>query len=172
MTVRDLLLILGIAMVTSVSAANAQQCIPASAAGGTGQLPTELSIPTNDLVMNRRTGLLWMRCSAGQQWHDKENTCIGEARAMSWREAHRYASEMGQGWRLPTIHELSAITDLRCHDPAVDLSLFPNTPPSHYWTDTAFILQPEHYWLVQFSTGENHTDSGKKLAHVRLVKND
>jgi len=165
-------MILGIAMLTGASAANAQKCLPASAAGGNDQLPTELSIPAKNLVMNRRVGLLWMRCSAGQQWHDEEHTCVGEPRTMTWWEAHRYASEVGQGWRLPTIHELSAITDLRCYDPAIDLSLFPNTPASHYWTETAFIQQPEHYWLVQFSTGENHTDSGKRLAYVRLVKND
>lgn len=62
-----------------------------------------------------QTGLIWMRCSIGQQWNG--TTCIGEAKAMEGFEANRFARAIQNGsgfaehtnWRLPTTAELSTI---------------------------------------------------------------
>ena len=117
---------------------------------------------------------MWMRCSVGQSWDKKKNMCIGNSTPLTWRQAKQSADDLvlatNTQWRLPSIHELSAIVELRCANPAIDLKQFPNTPPTHYWTNTAFVNQENHFWLVQFLNGENHTDSAKRMALVRLVK--
>jgi hypothetical protein len=130
-------------------------------------------VPTNRFeirsdgnITDRKTRLVWQRCSVGQQWDEDKNTCSGKATPMTWYQA----SKRVKNWRLPTVQELSSITELRGFNPTIDRQVFPNTPPSHFWTSTAFANRTGHFWLVQFLSGENHTDSGKRLAYVRLVK--
>ena len=139
-----------------------------------GSLPDKrFKLLTDDTVVDQQSHLVWMRCSIGQHWDDKKQTCRGEAEAFTWLQANNYQNEQSGGdnrWRLPSIKELSSITDLSCYNPAINLQLFPNTPASHYWSATPFSNRTGHFWLVQFLNGENHTDTGKRLAYVRLVK--
>jgi hypothetical protein len=124
-------------------------------------------------VVDHQTHLVWMRCSVGQRWDAENHTCAGEAQSVTWFQAkqlERAQTTFMAHWRLPTIHELSSITELRCFQPAIDLQRFPNTPASHYWSATPFANKPGYYWLVQFLSGENHTDVGSQLALVRWVK--
>jgi hypothetical protein len=118
------------------------------------------------MVIDRHSQLVWSRCSVGQRWDKDTGACAGKATLMTWYQANK----LGNGWRLPSVHELSSIADLHQVNPAIDRQVFPNTPASHYWTDTAFAPKPGYFWLVQFQSGENHTDSGKRLAFVRLVR--
>ncbi|WP_455212705.1 Lcl C-terminal domain-containing protein [Kaarinaea lacus] len=149
---------------------SAQQCrdsLPDSA-------PDQRFEPLADgLVVDQHSHLMWMRCSIGQLWDRTKETCIGEPQSLTWIQANQLVSEQtyhGFHWRLPSVEELSAIAELRCHNPAIDLQLFPATPASHYWSATPFANKYSHYWLVQFLSGENHTDSEKRFAFVRLVK--
>jgi hypothetical protein len=128
---------------------------------------------TGGMVIDQRRHLVWMRCSVGQLWDGEKNTCSGDAQPFTRFQTSQYLNQpsiRSHHWRLPSISELSSITELSCYNPAIDLKLFPNTPASHYWSATPFSNQAGHYWLVQFLTGENHTDTGKRLAFVRLVK--
>ena len=132
-------------------------------------------IPLNDgTVIDRAGYLIWMRCSVGQYWDNDKKICIGSPTILTWRQARQSADHQAQlskaPWRLPSIQELSSIAEMRCVDPAIDLRVFPNTPAMHYWTSTPFVNQDEHFWLLQFLTGENNTDSIKRAALVRLVK--
>lgn len=132
-------------------------------------------IPLNNgRVLDSATDLVWMRCSIGQSWNRDHNRCEGSPTPLSWYQAKRKAAQVARqldaAWRLPSIQELSSITELRCVNPAIDLHWFPNTPASYYWTLTPFITQDQYFWLVQFLSGENDTDSAKRTAFVRLVK--
>lgn len=123
-------------------------------------------------VLDRRTGLIWARCSVGQNWDKNKRTCTGNPRLLTWQQANQITQRPQFGsssWRLPTIRELSSIVELSCVQPAINLRWFPNTPASHYWSSTPFSSQPGHYWLLQFLSGDNHTDTGKRLALTRLV---
>ena len=133
---------------------------------------SRLSVQTDGTVLDQRTHLVWMRCSVGQHWSQDKNTCMGNAQPLTWSQAQQFANQysMDNGWRLPTVHELSAIVELRCFNPAIDLGVFPQTAPTHFWSATPFSNKSGHYWLIQFLNGENHTDSEKRLAFVRLVK--
>lgn len=61
------------------------------------------------------TGLIWMRCSVGQEWTG--SGCSGQALELKWQDAKDYVPLFNEKvafagkrtWRLPTIAELSSI---------------------------------------------------------------
>ena len=128
----------------------------------------------NGTVFDKNTQLLWMRCSVGQKWDPQQQTCRGSATAFTWSQAKSasqgFVLAETANWRLPSVYELSGLTELRCENPAINLALFPNTPAQDFWTATAFVNGDNAFWLVQFLSGENHSDSGKRHAYVRLVR--
>ncbi|WP_455366983.1 Lcl C-terminal domain-containing protein [Kaarinaea lacus] len=149
--------------------ASAQDCIDTIAR--TTQV-SHYQINDNGTVENTPHNIMWMRCSLGQIWQNGH--CRGNPHAMTWDEAltaakaSRFAEH--SDWRLPTIHELSAITELRCQQPAINLSLFPDTSIGDYWSITEFVNNIDMAWLVHFSYGENHTAKKSTSASVRLVR--
>ena len=124
--------------------------------------------------MDTTKRLVWMRCSVGQSWDKATNSCLGNPTSLTWPQARQSADslqrQLKENWRLPNLNELSAIAELRCVNPAIDLRWFPNTGASHYWTGTPFVNHEGYFWLLQFLTGENDTDSAKRPALVRLVR--
>lgn len=84
-------------------------------------------------VTDLRTGLIWQRCSVGQQW-DGTN-CTGSAIYYTWPEALALASG---GWRVPNINELLSIVETACANPAINSNIFPNTMVDRYWTSSPY----------------------------------
>ena len=135
--------------------------------------PTQHYRINNDgTVSDTKNKLVWMQCSIGQQWN--KGQCIGKAKTMSWDKAIEEAKQFRAGkhsnWRIPTIHELSSLAELRCQQPAINLQVFPATPPRDYWTATSFINNDALAWRVHFAYGENHTAKKTTQAIVRLVR--
>ena len=64
---------------------------------------------------DKQSGLIWQRCNLGQRWEN--DTCSGEPkwtdRKTALELARNEAERSGQGWRLPTIRELSGLMDCR-----------------------------------------------------------
>ena len=116
-------------------------------------------------VTDKKTGLSWARCSLGQRWID--NTCDGNADKISYAAAALFS---GEGWRLPTIHELSGIVELRCTHPAISQEVFPNTPLGNFWTSSRFINEDGKFWLVNFIYGESVSEKADSVAFVRWVR--
>lgn len=127
---------------------------------------TENFIRQQAKVVDNRTGLQWQACALGQHWSG--NQCRGQAQLMNWQQASALEQ---QGWRLPTLRELARLTELSCQQPAINLAVFPDTPPKDFWTSTEFASNPDNAWLVNFHFGESHTDNKQRKAYVRLVKN-
>ena len=78
--------------------------------------------------------------------------------ANNWAEAERFASETdlpGDGWRLPSVKEMSLLIERSRHSPAINTNYFPNTPTNDwYWTGTAYASSPAGYaWVVAFHDG-------------------
>ncbi|MGD8572685.1 MAG: DUF1566 domain-containing protein [Gammaproteobacteria bacterium] len=123
-------------------------------------------------VIDVRHHLMWQRCSLGQQWQDEQ--CTGEIQSLSFNEAIDEAQHDNtadyEDWRLPTIHELSTLSELRCYQPAINLAYFPNTPAGNFWTSTVFANNSAMAWLVHFQYAENHTAKQTFKAAVRLVR--
>ncbi len=56
-------------------------------------------------------------------------------------------------WRLPTIKELASLANLGRYSPAADISYFPNTISSYYWSSTTYVDSTYCAWFMNFSYG-------------------
>lgn len=132
----------------------------------------DYQLKSDGTVLDSYHQIEWKRCAVGQIW--KNNTCIGKAMLVDWQQAkklaEKYDTETSNDWRLPTVHELSKITELSCENPAINLQLFPNTPSLHFWTGVEFINDNNNAWQVFFGTGENHIAKKTTKAAVRLIR--
>ena len=127
----------------------------------------------NGIIVDKKTGLEWSRCSIGQNW--ESGTCIGEPQPLLWSIASLVAtttthqSNTNQ-WRLPKLKELSEIVELQCAQPAINTYIFPTTPAAAYWTGTRFANEDGSFWQVQFILGKTVPERGDYTALVRLVR--
>lgn len=123
---------------------------------------------TNEIT-DRRTGLIWQRCSVGQYF--SAVTCTGSPLRMTHEAALAYASHQRE-WRLPSIKELASIADLGCVSPAIDSSAFPGTLSIPYWSSTPVASNPSLAWVWIAIRGEADHEWGTRVAAlpVRLVR--
>ena len=81
---------------------------------------------------------------------------------MTWDEATKKASELGEGWRLPTIDELEKI-------------LYPNKSKiqnlqtqEFYWSGSE--TSPLYAWVLYFEIGSTHESGKNGIYYVRAVR--
>lgn len=88
---------------------------------------------SGDEVQDLTTGLYWKKCAEGLSG---ENCTEGTAQAMTIESALQLAKTTreatGQAWRLPNIKELRSLVEESCTNPAINETVFPNTPWSGY----------------------------------------
>lgn len=129
--------------------------------------PTAEFVDNGDgTVTHRRTGLTWMRCSLGQIWDGKG--CNGEAKGHLWKQALQAAADLNASggyakradWRVPNIKELDSIAELQCAWPAINLTIFPGTPPKRFWSSSLF-MQKNFRWAMFVSFQDGYTDDGR-----------
>lgn len=140
-----------------------------------------------DIIEDTQTGLQWKRCSEGQTWMLRTQTCDGEAGRYTWSNAAR-ATQTG-GWRAPTLNELKTLiycsnlsieqlgTTDSCNAsqsdfqrPTIFSKAFPNTASGgllgqSYWSSTPYASVNFTYF------GVTYTDAPEKLNYLRLVRN-
>ncbi len=128
-------------------------------------------------VVDLQTGLMWMRCALGQTWDSQQGTCTGNAATYTWQEALAAAQTQNQAgfagysdWRLPNYRELTSITRMRCRDPAINATVFPDTPSNEFWTSTPVSANPGAGWAVSFNTGQTGYLGFNNTFDVRLVR--
>ena len=146
-------------------------------------------------ITDRKTKLIWMRCSIGQIWSD--GSCVGELKKFNWPEIISYTQGVTfaghSDWRVPTVRELFSlvvcsteyglwsvdIKDGRSALPAgcvgshatptIDERAFPNTPRDTYWSSSA---DADNAWYVYFFNGYVDLTGKSHLwnARLRLVR--
>ena len=143
--------------------------------------PTERFTDNGDgTLTDRQSGLTWMRCSLGQKWNG--TSCQGEPNAYTWQSAQEAASQLNQSggyakhtdWRMPHIPELAMIVERQCDNPRINLTLFPNTPATYFWTATGRRgkgMDAEGYLLSFGPEGAGHMPKDD-LHFARLVRSD
>lgn len=112
----------------------------------------------NGTISDSTTGLMWQRCSAGQQ---NDVACSGLSSTGTLQEARDYCDVLSHGgytdWRLPNIRELQFIADYSQFAPAVNITYFPNTASNDYWSSTPSSAQGA--WYLDFYDGETAAGS-------------
>lgn len=118
-------------------AATQQTCV----AGQSSLQLTRFHDNGDGTVTDADSKLMWMRCASGQSWADDK--CTGQATEYNWPDAVREANQISRSgdaffndWRVPTLRDLATITDRGCENPRTNLTLFPGTPSSVFWTST------------------------------------
>ncbi len=129
---------------------------------------------TAETVTDTKTGLMWMRCSLGQSGG---GCSTGNATQYNWQQALESvavtnATSPGgyNDWRLPNIKELASIAELQCYDPAINLTIFPNTLGSYYWSSSPYADFNDSAWVVSFFYGSGYDNSKNENRYVRLVR--
>ena len=169
--------VLVLAMSNGTTLAN-QQCDTKSYPLST---PTERFTDNHDgTVTDTKSGMTWMRCALGQRWTGSR--CRGEPRAFTWKSAQDAASGLNaaggfanhRDWRMPHIPELAMIVERQCANPRVNLTLFPNTPATYFWTATARRGPGKEGEAYRLSFGPEGAGPDRKdnLHYARLVRDD
>jgi hypothetical protein len=122
------------------------------------------------------TGLTWMRCALGQRWDG--NTCLNHAEQHSWQSAQHAAQQLNQtggyaghkDWRVPKLPELAGITERHCKNPRINLSLFPATTATVFWTANAKPKTDDQAYAMDFGDKGVTSLLKNERAQVRLVQ--
>ena len=129
---------------------------------------------TDGTVTDTKTGLIWKRCSEGQQWNG--SSCANSPSNYNWKDALLQAEKSRFGdhsdWRLPNIKELHSIVETRCYDPAINLAVFPNTSASSIVWSSSPVAYANSAWMVYFNSGygDHGWDYEGNSLQVRLVR--
>jgi len=134
----------------------------------------------NGTVTHQSTGLMWQVCSQGQTWAAGTG-CSTDAETQqqhTWQDALAIPASLNAGggyatytdWRLPNIKELASILELRCTNPAINESVFPNTANNFYWSSSTNVSFSGNAWGIFFSYGSGSFDNRSRSHSVRLVR--
>jgi Protein of unknown function (DUF1566) len=133
----------------------------------------------NGTVLDKYTGLIWKKCSEGQQWNAASHTCHLFAVTYTWQKALQRVqtvnSKVGfagyKDWRVPNIKELITLVEEQCDNPAINLSVFPTTLGSGFWSSSSLASDGGSAWKVGFNDGYVGWDNGQNNSNqVRLVR--
>jgi hypothetical protein len=138
------------------------------------QTPLSRFVLSAGEVQDKKTGLVWYRCSLGQIWDGAQ--CKGEPILFSIDEALLILKNSGGFWRIPNIKELRSIVETMCKNPSINMEVFPGVGVSGvvpYMTSdnmvTTSITGSSGLWTVNFNNGSATVGAGK--AYVRPVRN-
>jgi hypothetical protein len=122
------------------------------------------------VVSDAVTGLMWQGCPAGSS-----GDCpTGGTDEYEWQAALDYCQDSEWGgftdWYLPSVWDLSAITDDRRDYPTIDPVAFPGTGVTPYWTSTTNAAAASSAWYVMFVNAAFNYDGKTRSFNVRCVR--
>jgi Protein of unknown function (DUF1566) len=92
----------------------------------------------------------------------------------SFTVAGQYCADLNLGghddWRLPSMQEFQTIVDEGRSHPAIDLTMFPDTPVEGFWSGTAWAGTSLLAWHVDFDRGSAAYDTATMSYRVRCVR--
>jgi hypothetical protein len=144
-----------------------------TAAFATPTTPTSDFIDNGDgTVTHKLTGLVWMRCAMGQTWDKATASCTGTAATYTWDAAMALKSDFAgkTDWRLPNIAELLTIVEHENYSPAINTTLFPNTPGGGFWSSSTLADDGNAAWFMRIFVGDGGNAFKSSNWAVRLVR--
>lgn len=144
-------------------------------------------------IKDLHTNLIWQRCQIGQTWNGA--MCIGMPREFTFDQAQQQQQQLTVGgWRMPTIRELSSLTecssgkmkfaddvgdgglpikngcDGHYTSPTIHAKAFPNTPASSVWSGSLNAVNSRNAWYVGFNNGFSNLSYRGNAGGLRLVR--
>ena len=125
------------------------------------------STPTTDFVDNgdgtvthSKTGLMWKQCTEGLSG---AGCATGAATKYTWQGALQAAQTLNNtggfagftDWRVPNIKALNSIVENQCIAPSVNVTIFPATIGSWYWSASPYAGFATYAWVVGFNKGND-----------------
>jgi len=114
---------------------------------------TERYEVNGETVLDTATGLEWQAKTSDHR--------------MTWYEANEYVEGLGEGWRLPTVEELSTLVDYDRIGPA---TTFPGHEGSAFWSSSVVADFTSDAWYVLFDDGCVNGVNKNIDARVRCVR--
>jgi hypothetical protein len=176
MNKRSLLSYLSLLLLSQQDIVHAQICSVSIVAS----TPTSQFIDHNNgSLTDKKTGLVWKKCSEGQTWNTLTGGCNGKTVRYSWRGALQHAQTVNNSggfagstdWRVPDIKALASIVEPRCSAPTINSTVFPGTPSATFWSTSSSALNGESAWRISFKDGDDDWKNKKgSLNQIRLVR--
>ena len=134
----------------------------------------QYSTSKNGEVTDKKTGLIWRRCTEGMNWNGK--TCTGNPTLFIYKGAVEFSTaesaKTGLQWRVPIMAELFSIVDKDHSHPAINSKIFPATPAASFWVTSPAVTDFRYGWNVDFDGGYmNYSFNTGEIRHLRLVRN-
>lgn len=137
-------------------------------------------------VSDSKTGLVWKKCSEGQNWNSGTNGCDGSVNNnYNWQSALQQAKNVNNAsggenfgkvdWRVPNIKELFSIVELKCKEPSINILVFPSaTMMAWGWSSSLYISDGRYARTVYFINGsdDHKKKSDTSYNFVRLVRSE
>jgi Protein of unknown function (DUF1566) len=124
-----------------------------------------------DTVKDNETTLVWQRqveTAGGASCGDGSRGCY------AWLDAKVYCQGLtladANDWRLPTVYELQTIVDESRFGPAIDMTAFPGTPSTVFWSSTSFADGSSDAAPVDFLYGSVFYRPMSGMFRVRCVR--
>lgn len=133
---------------------------------------TRYIIATDGTVLDKQTGLIWMRCTVGQKWDGI--SCNGSRSFMLWQTALQTAKNNNfagkNDWRLPNKKELHSLVGSRCSYPVNNTVIFPGATSDEFWSSSPYARNSSYAWSIDFNNGYDRGSSKDNLYAIRLVR--
>jgi hypothetical protein len=130
----------------------------------------QFTVHNDGTVTDKQTGLMWQQCLLGLSGTACEQ---GSAQSSTWEGALQQAGQIFAGysdWRLPNVKELLSIVEKQCSVPAINLTIFPNSPSSYVWSSSPHANGSNYAWGVDFGHGTSNRHTRGSNLRVRLVR--
>ncbi len=130
-------------------------------------------VDKNGTVVDKITGLIWMRCALGQTWNN--TICTGSAEKYIWEDVLLTVKSIKfagfNDWRLPNQKELQSLIESRCDDPSINVKAFPNASDELFWSSSPY-ESTGYAWIANFSNGYGYTGNynGTSSYAIRLLR--